>query len=284
MEWLKNLSKAIDYIENNLDKTICYEEAARIACCSSYYFQRMFSYVAGIPLSEYIRRRRMTQAAFELQSSDRRVLEIALKYGYTSPTSFNRAFQNVHGISPAAAKSKGSALNAFPPIRFSIQIAGGNAMRYRIEEKGAMRIAGVRIPLTEDMENNQKIVPPFWEKVLHDGQLEAVYELSNQPQNGLLGITAYQNPKMIYYYIAVATDKAVPDGMFEYQIPAATWAVFESHGSYKESTQNIFKRFLTEWLPFSGYTYAELPDIEVYPYGEHSQAGYSEVWISVKKE
>lgn len=103
MEWLKNLSNAIDYIENNLDKTISYEEAAKIACCSTYYFQRMFSYVAGTPLSEYIRRRRMTQAAFDLQSSNQRVLDIALKYGYTSPASFNRAFQSVHGIAPAAA-------------------------------------------------------------------------------------------------------------------------------------------------------------------------------------
>lgn len=156
MEWLKNLSNAIDYIENNLDKTISYEEAASIACCSTYYFQRMFSYVAGTPLSEYIRRRRMTQAAFDLQSSNQRVLDIALKYGYTSPTSFNRAFQSVHGIAPAAAKNKGNVLNAYPPIRFSVQVTGGMAMHYRIEDKEAIRIASVRIPLSEDMESNQK--------------------------------------------------------------------------------------------------------------------------------
>ena len=104
MEWLNNLSKAIEYIENHLDQEISFDEAARIACCSTYYFQRIFSYVAGISLAEYIRRRRMTQAAFELQRTDKRVLDIALKYGYASPTSFNRAFQSVHGISPIAAK------------------------------------------------------------------------------------------------------------------------------------------------------------------------------------
>ena len=98
MEWLKNLSNAIEYIEDNLDKEISYEEAARIACCSTYYFQRLFSYVAGVSLSEYIRKRRMSQAAFELQRTDKKVLDVALKYGYTSPTSFNRAFQSVHGI------------------------------------------------------------------------------------------------------------------------------------------------------------------------------------------
>ena len=98
MEWLKKLGKAIDYIEDNLDKEISYDEAARIACCSPYYFQRVFSYVSGVSLAEYIRRRKMTQAAFELQRADSRVIDVALKYGYTSPTSFHRAFQNVHGI------------------------------------------------------------------------------------------------------------------------------------------------------------------------------------------
>lgn len=284
MEWLKNLSNAIDYIENNLDKTISYEEAASIACCSTYYFQRMFSYVAGTPLSEYIRRRRMTQAAFDLQSSNQRVLDIALKYGYTSPTSFNRAFQSVHGISPAAAKNKGNVLNAYPPIRFSVQVTGGMAMHYRIEDKEAIRIAGVRIPLSEDMESNQKAVPAFWEKVLHGGQFPIICSLANQPQQGVLGITAYQNPGQIYYYIGVITDKPVPRGMSEYHIPAAAWAVFESCGPFKESIQNIFKRFLTEWLPFSGYVYAKLPDIEVYPLKESSESGYSQVWIAVNKE
>jgi len=90
-------------IEDNLDKEISYEEAARIACCSTYYFQRLFSYVAGVSLSEYIRKRRMSQAAFELHRTDEKVLDVALKYGYTSPTSFNRAFQSVQAGPPGLA-------------------------------------------------------------------------------------------------------------------------------------------------------------------------------------
>lgn len=93
MEWLKQLSRAIDYIEDNLTGNISYDEAAKIACCSSYYFQRMFSYVAGISLSDYVRRRRMTKAAFELQVSEAKVMDIGSKYGYDLSTSFNRAFQ-----------------------------------------------------------------------------------------------------------------------------------------------------------------------------------------------
>lgn len=285
MEWLKKLSNAIDYIENNLDGEISYEEAAKIACCSTFYFQRMFSYVAGIPLSEYIRRRRMTQAAFELQALDVKVLDVAMKYGYTSPTSFNRAFQSVHGIPPTSAKSKGSVLNAYPPIRFSVNVTGGNAMPYRIEEKEALRIVGIRIPLTEDMEENKRIVPPFWGEVLQGSRFQEVCKLSNQSPAGVLGITACQGTDEIYYYIAAATDKPTPAEMFEYIIPAATWVIFESDGHFKESIQSIFKRFLTEWLPFSGYTYAELPDIEVYPISkDRVPEGHSEVWIAVKKE
>lgn len=285
MEWLQKLSNAINYIEDNLVGEISYEEAAEIACCSTYYFQRMFSYVAGISLSEYIRRRRMTQAAFELQTTDTKVLDVALKYGYTSPTSFNRAFQSVHGISPVLAKSRGSVLNAYPPIKFSVQVTGGSVMSYKVEEKEAMRIVGIRIPLTLDMEENQRLVPSFWNKTLNSDQFSDICNLSNQIPKGVLGVTACQGSNEIYYYIAAATDKPKLDGMFEYEIPAATWVVFESDGYFKESIQSIFRRFLTEWLPFSGYTYAELPDIEVYPISkESSQEGHSEVWIAIKKE
>lgn len=285
MEWLKNLSSAVEYIENHLDKEISYDEAARIACCSTYYFQRLFSYVAGISLSEYIRKRRMSQAAFELQRTDQKVLDVALKYGYTSPTSFNRAFQNVHGITPVAARSKGSTLNAYPPIRFSVQITGGNAMPYHIAETGTIRIVGIRTPLTENMEENQRIVPCFWKNTLETDQFSAICSFSNEAPKGILGVSIYHDPNNIFYYIASATREEVPTGMYEYEIPSATWVVFENDGHFKENVQDIFKRFYTEWLPFSGYEYAGLPDIEVYPiiHGKPI-CGHSEVWIAIKKE
>lgn len=285
MEWLKNLSAAIEYIENNLDNDISYDEAARIACCSTFYFQRIFSYVSGISLSEYIRRRRMTQAAFELQRTDMKVLDVALKYGYTSPTSFNRAFQSVHNITPAAAKNMGSMLNAYPAVWLSVKVTGGKAMAYYITEKQAMRMVGVRIPLVEDMEENHRIIPKFWLSVLNSSLFADIYRLSNQSPQGILGVSVYDNPKRIFYYIAVATDAPVPSGMFELEIPAAVWAVFENNGYFKENVQSVFRRFYTEWLPFSGYGYTGLPDIEVYPVGdERPVSGHSEVWIAVKKD
>ncbi len=285
MEWLKKLGKAIDYIEDNLDKEISYDEAARIACCSPYYFQRVFSYVSGVSLAEYIRRRKMTQAAFELQRADSRVIDVALKYGYSSPTSFNRAFQNVHGITPTAAKLGGNVLQAYPSIQFKIEITGGSAMAYRIVKKPPLRIVGIRIPLTSDMEDNLRIVPEFWKALLQGKQFLEICSLSNGEPRGILGISVYKNPREIYYYIGVAVNSPAPAGMYGFEIPAATWVIFDNNGRFKEDVQSVFKRFYMEWLPFSGYQYAELPDIEVYPICSGQPVnGHSEVWIAVVKE
>ncbi len=284
MEWLANLNNAIEYIEKNLDQNLSYDEAARIACCSTYYFQRMFSYVAGISLSEYIRRRRMTQAAFDLQSTGRKVLDVALKYGYTSPTAFNRAFKSVHGLSPTAARNRGTILNAYPPIRLSVEVAGDTPLPYRIEEKGPMRIVGSRMTLTSNWDHNKAIVPPFWQSARSQGLLPSIHQLSNQPPQGLLGVSAYENPKEIYYYIGAATTSPIPETMHELLIPAATWAIFQGTGPYKESVQNIFRRFITEWLPSSGYAYAGLPDIEVYPYKDEPSVCPLQVWIGVTRK
>ena len=284
MEWLKRLGAAIDYIEENLDKEISYKKAADIACCSPYYFQRIFSYVFGISLSEYIRRRKMTQAAFELQRTNSKVIDIALKYGYSSPTSFNRAFQHVHGITPTAAKSMGSTLQAYPSIQFSVKVTGESAMTYHITERQSLHIVGIRISMVKEIEENLKIVPNFWKSVLQSDQFLKICRLSNQKPSKILGISVEKNPKEIDYYIGVATDISAPLGMYEYEIPAATWVVFENEGHLKEDVQRVFRQFSMEWLPFSGYQYAKLPDMEVYPiYNGYPIYGHSEVWIAISK-
>lgn len=283
MEWLKNLNNAVAYIERSLDKEISWEEAARAACCSPSYFQRMFSYAAGVSLSEYIRRRRMSQAAFELQRTDARVLDIALKYGYASPTAFNRAFQSVHGISPAAARSSGCTLCAYPPFKFSVTITGGCPMAYHIEEKDAMRFVGIRTDLAGNMKENQQIIPAFWKQAQEGTQLSAVRRLASGRPEGLFGISVCESPGSPFYLIAAASGQNPPGGMEAVEIPAASWAVFELDGMFKEAVQDIFRRFFTEWLPFSGYEYAGLPDLEVYPLERpEPPCGRSEVWFAVR--
>lgn len=287
MEWLERLNCAIDYIEDHLTDEIRYEEAAKIACCSAFHFQRMFSYIAGIPLSEYIRRRRMTAAAFELQQSDVRVIDLALRYGYDSPTAFNRAFQSVHGVPPTAAKRKGVMLNSYSPITFHISIKGDAKMDYRIEKKGKFRIVGFKLPLDKDVEKNFQEVPLFWQKVSQTDQFPKLCALmsNNEPQ-GVLGVSACMGEDQWEYFISVASDLPLPEDLSdlcEYTVPACTWAVFPGKGAMPLAIQELEKRIVTEWLPSSGYEYANAPDIEAYLNADPKNAEY-EVWLPVVKK
>jgi AraC-type DNA-binding domain-containing proteins len=144
MDLLEKMNGALIYIEENLTNDIDFKEAARLAFCSEYHFKRMFSFLSGITLSEYIRRRRLTLAAFELINSNIRIIDVAVKYGYGSPDSFTRAFQSLHGVTPTEARNIGQSLKAYPPMTFQLSIKGGTQMNYRIEEKEAFRIIGIK--------------------------------------------------------------------------------------------------------------------------------------------
>lgn len=285
MEWLDRLNQSISYIEDNLAGEIDIEKAAKIACCSSFHFQRMFSYIASVSLAEYIRRRRMTLAAFELQNRDIKVIDMALKYGYDSPTSFTRAFQNVHGVPPSLAKGEGIVLKAHPRMTFLISIKGEVEMNYRIEKKEAFRIVGARKHFDLNMEENFIQVPQFWGEVSQSGMIGQIGQLSNREPYGVLGVSTCMNGKDFDYYIASATDKLLPGNMHEYVVPATTWAIFECIGPMPNAIQELQKRIITEWLPTSGYEYADSPDIEVYPEGDTSSPNYKcEVWLPIIKK
>ncbi|GAA0492629.1 hypothetical protein GCM10008986_18750 [Salinibacillus aidingensis] len=120
MDLLKSMNDAMSYIEANLTKEIDFKEVARIAQCSEYHFKRMFSFLAGITLSEYIRSRRLSLAAFELTNTNLKIIDIAVEFGYNSPDSFARAFQNLHGVTPLEARNNGQQLKAFPPMTFQL--------------------------------------------------------------------------------------------------------------------------------------------------------------------
>ncbi|MDE6892356.1 MAG: AraC family transcriptional regulator, partial [Lachnospiraceae bacterium] len=162
MEWVDRLNESMEYIEAHLSDGIDYEQLGRIACCSAYHFQRMFTYMAGVTLSEYIRRRRMSLAAVDLQGGGEKIITVAQKYGYQSPTAFNRAFQSVHGIAPSAVKEEGVALKSFPAMTFKITVKGADEMNYRIETREAFRIVGISVPLSRNLEENFEVVPGHW--------------------------------------------------------------------------------------------------------------------------
>ncbi len=282
MEWINHLNKTINYIEEHITEDISYEQLAEIACCSTYHFQRMFAYMAGIPLSEYIRRRRMSLAAADLQSSNEKIIDIGLRYGYTSPTAFNRAFQSIHGVTPSIAKKGGIPIKSYPPISFKITVKGVEEMNYRIEEKQEFRIVGVSQPLHQDIEKNFSIVPQMWDKAATDGTLPKLGAMMNHEPMGLLGVSACNDDEEWKYFIAVSSTNAIDETLEEYLIPASTWAIFTGTGTGK-SIQELEQRIVTEWLPTSGYEYANAPDIEVYLNPDPNNTQY-EVWIPVTKK
>lgn len=280
MDWMTRLNKTINYIEEHLSENIDYEQLAQIACCSSFHYQRMFAYMAGVPLSEYIRRRRMTLAAADLQSGEK-IIDVGLKYGYASPTAFNRAFQGVHGIAPSLVKHGGVSLKSFSPISFKITIKGAEEMEYRIEQKEAFRIVGISQPLTQVIEDNFKVVPEMWYRASTDGTLPKLAPMMNSQPMGILGVSACGSDEAWRYFIAVSS--TAPCGAFEeYTIPAATWAIFSGEGT-NLSVQELEKRIVTEWLPSSGYEYTNAPEIEVYLNAHPEHAKY-EVWVPVVKK
>ena len=143
MSQLEDLNRAMAYIEEHLDGTVDMDVLARIAACSKYQLQRMFPYLAGVTLPEYIRRRVMTRAAQDLRATDAKVMDVALRYGYDSPTAFARAFRRVHGASPNDARRPQTKLTLYPRFVFTLSVKGEEPMDYRIIEQGAFRVVGI---------------------------------------------------------------------------------------------------------------------------------------------
>ena len=281
IEWIERLNDAVGYIEEHLTEEIDYERLGKIACCSSYHFQRMFTYMAGVPLSEYIRRRRMSLAAVDLQSTGIKIIDVAGKYGYNSPTAFNRAFQSVHGIAPSAVKNEGVSVKSFPPVSFKLIVKGVEEMNYRIETKAAFRIVGVSVPLEKDIEKNFAVIPRKWQETAVNGTLQKLTGLMDTQPMGVLGVSTCNDTEPWRYYIAVASSQTDRD-LEEYTVPAATWAVFPGAGT-NQSIQELERRIVTEWLPTSGYEYGNAPDVEVYLNPDPQNAQY-EVWIPVVRK
>ena len=282
MEWLDRMNKALVYMENNLDGDLSLEKAAQIAALTQYQFQRIFSYMANMPLSVYLRQRRLTKAALDLQKGDK-VIDVSLRYNYESPTAFNRAFQAVHGITPSAAQKPDTVLKAFPRISFQIMIKGEKEMEYRIVKKEAFRVVGVCAPLSKDCDENYEFVPGFWSSTRESGIITKMIEMINAEPMGMLGVmTGSIEKEDRYYYIAVSTDKPVPDGMLEFTVPASEWAIFTGSGT-SSSIKDLEKRIFTEWLPTSGYEWANSPDIEVFLNDHPTEIKY-EVWVPITKK
>lgn len=290
MDSLKNMNDAMMYIEDNLTNEIDFKMVARIAQCSEYHFKRMFSFLAGIPLSEYIRRRRLSLAALELNSSDIKIIDAAMKYGYNSPDSFSRAFQNLHGITPSEARTNGQSLKAYPLMTFQLSIRGGNEMNYRIEQKEAFNIVGIkkRVPVIFEGENPE--IAEMWKSLTME-KITRLKNLSNIEPAGMVQASAnFSDGRMeekgeLDQYIGVATTEKCPEEFTKLEVPALTWAIFESTGPFPGTLQETWGRIYSEWFPSSGYQLTEGPEIlSIKTKDLSSPTVTSEIWIPVLKK
>lgn len=295
MDWIARLNEIMDYIEEHLTEEISTDAIARIAGCSTYNFQRMFSYLADVPLAEYIRNRRLTMAAFEILNGRERIIDVALRSGYESQEAFSRAFRNFHGVLPSAVRNGVVSLKSCPKLSFQVTVKGEYHMNYQIKQYPAFSIAGVAFPMPT-AEVFQR-VPVIWERSWKDGTIprlnqQLLTKCSHQPA-GFVGIAAggdWGKAQEMEYWIGVtnfvdgsASPRVpAPEGMKELAFPAATWVVFQAEGELPESVQNIHKHFYSEWLVNSGYQLADLPVIESYQLDEKGKE-FQEVWIAIRK-
>jgi len=285
MKWIDRLTECVDYIEENLNGQIEMDILCDKACLTRLYFNRLFDAVTGIPVHEYIRRRKMTLAAKELLSGQKKVIEAALDYGYSSPEAFSRAFKSVHGIPPSQVKQQGSAIKSFHRLTFSISIKGDQEMNYRIEEKKAFALLGEAITTTAVEGQNKKKIPVFWQKVNSQGICDQMCAMASEPGK-MFGVCFDENSDKTFRYGIGVPYANGEKGQFEVMnIPEAKWAIFESRGPLPQAIQNVWGRIFAEWLPATGYEIANLPQIEYYPLNESpSQDDYCEVWIPLADE
>ena len=290
MDSLRSMNNALAYIEEHLTEEIDYSEVSKIAYCSEYHFKRMFSFLAGISLSEYIRRRRLTLAALDLKDRDLRIIDVAVKYGYNSADSFSRAFHSLHGILPSEARSENTQLKAYPRMTFILSIQGGCEMNYRIVEKEAFKLVGFkkRVPVIFKGVNPEiaKMTELLTPEVIK--QLKVI---SNVEPTGIISAsTNFSEGRMeergeLDHYIGVATSSDETAEFDVLKIDASTWVVFESIGPFPETLQNVWGRIYSEWFPSSGYEAVEGPEILWSESPDTGNPKYrSEIWIPVKKK
>lgn len=284
---LERLNEALEHIESHLDQRIETAELARIAVTSEYHFRRLFSALAGIPLSEYIRRRRLTIAGAEVLAGERTLLEIAVRYGYGSGEAFARAFRAMHGVGPGDARRAGAVLRSQPRMSFRLVVEGSSSMRYRVVEKERFHVVGkkVRVPLVHEGVNPR--IAEFIRGIDQE-TIGRITALSDQRPEGILGVSDNLDPSRaegteLDYYHAVVTGAAAPADLDELVVPAGTWAVFESSGPFPQALQHLWRDVFTQWFPSNPYQSRPGPEILRTRLSQDAAQADAELWIPVER-
>ncbi|MBA8977805.1 AraC family transcriptional regulator [Streptomyces aureorectus] len=285
---LERLNQALEYIEDRLDQQVDVTELARIAATSEYHLRRMFSALAGMPLSEYVRRRRLTVAGAEVLAGQVTLLEIAVRYGYGSGEAFARAFRAVHGIGPGEARRTGAALVSQPRLAFRLTVEGNSSMRYRIVDRPEFNVVGLkaRVPLVHSGPN-QAIID--FVRGIDPRTLERLEELSDQEPQGIVAVCDDLDPSRaegteLDYHHGVITSAAAPEGTTALPVPAGTWAVFTTSGPAPQAIQELWRDVFTQWFPSNPYRSRPGPEIlrtRLSPDGTEADA---ELWLPVERD
>ncbi|WP_435187286.1 AraC family transcriptional regulator [Streptomyces sp. bgisy126] len=284
---LERLNRALDHIEEHLRGDLDPAGLARIATTSEYHFRRLFSALAGMPLSEYVRRRRLTVAGAEVLAGERTLLEVAVRYGYGSGEAFARAFRAVHGVGPGEARRTGAALRSQPRMSFRLVVEGNSSMRYRIVEKDAFRIIGrgARVPLVHEGEN-----PAIAAHIRSIGQegLARLARLADGEPGGVLSAVTHlsdsreEGAELDYWHGAVS-GADVPEGFGALDVAAGTWAVFENEGPYPKALQYLWRDVFTQWFPSNPYASRPGPELLSVRPSQDWTTARAELWIPVER-
>ena len=294
MEWIASLQQAIEYMEQHLLEDINYEDVARQVHTSSYEFHRAFSFLTGMTANAYIRNRRLSLAGMEIASSDAKITDIAMKYGYETPESFTKAFTRFHGIAPRYAREESAKLVLFNPLAIKITVEGGKSMDYRIvQTKSQKFIAMVRSfsnEIINDEENHD--IPDFWGECIENKLLEPMSALRPAGKRDLYGLCspAKEGADTFEYGIGVLLDDdTLPFDMEEmklagyriWDVKPGTYVVFDCIGEDGDCISETWSKFYKEFLPQMGYEAEQETDYEIYL--EEGRSGlFCELWIPIK--
>ncbi|MBA2807077.1 MULTISPECIES: AraC family transcriptional regulator [Streptomyces] len=285
---LERLNQAMEHIERHLDEAVDVAGLARIAATSEYHLRRMFSALAGMPLSEYIRRRRLTVAGAEVLAGRESLLSIAVRYGYGSGEAFARAFRVMHGVGPGEARRTGAALVSQPRLTFRLTVEGSSSMRYRVVDKPAFTVVGfkARVPLVH-VGPNQAIID--FVRGIEPRTLERLEKLSDQEPQGVVAVCDDLDPSRaegteLDYYQGVITSAAPPEGTTVLPVPAGTWAVFTTSGPAPDAIQYLWRDVFTEWFPSNPYRSRPGPEILRTRLSPDRTEAEAELWLPVERE
>ena len=290
MEWLSAIRAAIDYMETHLMDDISAQDVAGQVFLSPFFLQRGFSLMTGYGIGEYLRNRRLYQAALDLQRTDEKVIDIALRYGYETPESFTKAFSRFHGATPSQVRD-GATVNVFLPLTIILSIQGGKQMEYKITPMFPFKVF--------DNETAYAEIPKFWDEIC-EKYARSVYA-GNAPANpyeqalmdnciGEYGVCIDDigDGKFRYLVAGKYTGGDIPEGMVVYEFPRSDWAVFDCIGPIPEALQTVNTRIFSEWLPGnSDYELCGNASVEWYDCvnGEKSDPDYhSAIWLPVRKK